>query len=39
MSSISLNDQHTMKPQQMMNDVTTALRPAAFKLELAVVLT
>jgi len=31
---IELSDQQAMNPQQINSDVTTALRPAEFKLEL-----
>jgi len=37
---ISLSDQHAMKPQQIISDVTTALRFAAeFMIELAATFT
>ena len=36
---ISLSDQHATNPQQTINEVTKALRPAAFMLELPVALT
>jgi len=34
-----MGDQHMMYPQQIVSDVTTALRPAAFTLELAAAFT
>jgi len=38
-NAISLKDQHTTYPQQIINEVTEALRPRAFTLELLAALT